>query len=256
MVLLCTVSPNNMLSNDLISIREATKQLGVSIDTLRRWDAAGRLPSVRSGPRGHRFYRQTDINLFLRNESALAKQWAIASVGVTPPNDVYCPTRDVFQARLERLQHSLENIVPDSARYLLSAIAGEIGNNSFDHNLGNWPDITGIYFSYDLNNRNIVLADRGQGILKTLRHARPQLTNAGEALKVAFTETISGRTPEARGNGLKFVRKVIIENPFTLKFQTGDAKLFLKEHDNNISILPAGEYIRGCIAIIGFEKRT
>jgi hypothetical protein len=145
-------------------------------------------------------------------------------------------------------------MVPDFARYLLSAITGEIGNNSFDHNLGNWPDITGIYFSYDINNRNIVLADRGQGILKTLRRARPQLTSASEALKVAFTETISGRLPEARGNGLKFVRKVVIENPFTLKFQTGDAEIFLKEHDNDIITFPSEEYVRGCIAVIGFEK--
>ncbi len=242
------------MQNKLIPIGEAARKLGVSIKTLRRWDINDRLPSTRSGPRGHRFYRQTDIDLFLRDESALARQWATASVGVIPPNDVYCPTRDVFQARLEKLQYSLKNIVPDSARYLLSAIAGEIGNNSFDHNLGNWPDITGIYFSYDISNRNIVLADRGQGILKTLRRARPQLTSASEALKVAFTETISGRLPEARGNGLKFVRKVVIENPFTLKFQTGDAKIFLKEGDNDIITSSAEEYVKGCIAIIGFEK--
>lgn len=242
------------MQNKLVAIGKAAKKLGVSINTLRRWDATGRLPSTRSGPKGHRFYRQIDINLFLRNESALAKQWAIAPLGVIPPNDVYCPTRDVFQARLEKLQHSLENIVPDSARYLLSAITGEIGNNSFDHNLGNWPDVAGVYFSYDINNRNILLADRGQGILKTLKRARPQLTTASEALKVAFTETISGRAPEARGNGLKFVRKVITENSFTLEFQTGDAKIFLKEGDKDIVTFLADEHVGGCIAIIGFEK--
>lgn len=244
-----------MSATSLISISETSKRLGVSIDTLRRWDVAGRLPSIRSGPRGHRFYRQADISLFLRNESALAKQWAMAPVGVTPPSEAYCPTRDIFQARLEKLQRSFEGIVPDSARYLLSAIAGEIGNNSFDHNLGNWPDVIGIYFFYDLNNRNIVLADRGQGILKTLRRAKPQLTTASEALKVAFTETISGRTSEARGNGLKFVRKVITENPFTLKFQTEDAEISLKEGDVDVTTFLADEYIRGCIAIIGFEKQ-
>ena len=98
------------------------------------------------------------------------------------------------------------------------------------------------------------MADRGQGILTTLKRIRPELTDASQALKVAFTETVSGRFPEARGNGLKFVRAVIIENPFTLKFQTGDASLFLKEYDKELSISRGEEYIRGCIAIIGFEN--
>lgn len=241
------------MPNSLISIGVAAKQLGTSIDTLRRWDSANRLPSIRSGPRGHRFYRQADIDLYLRNESSLAKEWAMTPAGILPANDVYCQTRDVFQARLERLQHTLTGKVSESAVSLLSAVAGEIGNNSFDHNLGNWPDVTGIYFSYDMRNKNIVLADRGQGILATLKRVRPELTTASEALKVAFTETVSGRLPEARGNGLKFVRAVIIENPFTLQFLTGDASLFLKKDDPDVPISQVEEYIRGCIAIIGFE---
>lgn len=241
------------MPNSLISIGVVAKQLGTSIDTLRRWDTTHRLPSIRSGPLGHRFYRQADIDLFLRNESALAKQWAMAPIGIPPSNDVYCQTRDVFQARLEKLQHVLQGKVSESAVSLLSAVAGEIGNNSFDHNLGNWPDVTGIYFSLDSRNKNIVLADRGQGILATLKRVRPELVDASEALKVAFTETVSGRFPEARGNGLKFVRAVIIENPFTLKFQTGDAFLSLKEYDKDLSMSHTEEYIRGCIAIIGFE---
>lgn len=241
------------MPNSLISIGKTAKQLGTSIDTLRRWDRANRLPSVRSGPRGHRFYKQTDVDLFIRNDSSLARQWAMAQTGISPSNEVYCQTRDVFQARLESLQHILAGKVSESSVSLLCAIAGEIGNNSFDHNLGNWPDVAGIYFSYNLKNKNIVLADRGLGILTTLKRVRPELNNATDALKVAFTETISGRLPEARGNGLKFVRAVITENPFTLTFQTGDASLFLKMHNKDLSISRGEEYMRGCIAIIGFE---
>ncbi len=189
----------------------------------------------------------------MRNESSLARQWILTPIGALPSNDVYCQTRDVFQARLEKLQHALAGKVPESAVSLLSAVAGEIGNNSFDHNLGNWPDITGIYFSYDARNRNIVLADRGLGILATLKRVRPELNDSSEALKIAFTETVSGRFPEARGNGLKFVRSVIIENPFTLKFQTGDASLFLKEHDKDLSVSQTEEYFGGCLAVIGYE---
>lgn len=243
------------MPNSLISIGEVAKQLGTSIDSLRRWDKTNRLPSIRSGPRGRRYYKQSDIDLFLRDASALARQWAMAAVGAPPADDVYCQTRDVFQARLERLQTNLQGKVPESAVSLLGAVAGEIGNNSFDHNIGNWPDIPGIYFAYDMRNKNIVLADRGQGILATLKRVRPELSNASEALKVAFTETVSGRLPEARGNGLKFVRSVIVGNPFTLKFQTGDASLSLKEHDTGILISQIEESIRGCIAIIGFEEK-
>jgi excisionase family DNA binding protein len=242
------------MSNSLIPIGEAAKQLGISKDTLRRWDATHRLPSIRSGPRGNRFYRQDDINLFLRDESSLAKEWAMAIAGLTPSSDVYCQTRDIFQARLEKLQHTLQSKVSESAVSLLCAVVGEIGNNSFDHNLGNWPDVTGIYFSHDLRNKKIVLADRGLGILATLKRVRPSLNSASEALKVAFTETISGRLPEARGNGLKFVRSVVVDNPFTLKFQTGDASLVLKEYDRDIEVSQTEEIIRGCLAIIGFEN--
>lgn len=241
------------MPKNLIAISEAAKQLGASIDTLRRWDKTYRLSSIRIGPRGHRFYSQEEINRFLRNDSSTAKQWAMAFTGVPPTDDVYCPTRDVFQARLEKLQMVLQGKVPESAVSLLCAIAGEIGNNSFDHNIGNWPDVIGVYFSYNLRNRNIVLADRGLGILKTLKRVKPELNDASEALKVAFTETISGRLPEARGNGLKFVRSVITRNPFTLSFQTGDAVLYLKEDDKRIVVSKTEEQVRGCVAIISFE---
>ncbi len=242
------------MQNKLITVGVAARQLNVSIDTLRRWDRSHRLQSIRSGPRGHRYYKQSDIDLYLQHVGSVAEEWASTPVGYVPQPDVYCQTRDVFQARLEKLQSVLKDKVPMSAVSLLSAVAGEIGNNSFDHNLGSWPDTPGIFFSYDMRIRTIVLADRGQGILATLKRVKPELHTASEALKVAFTETISGRRPEARGNGLKFVRSVIVENPFTLSFQTGDALLYLKQFDADMFIQQAGMFMRGCFATIGFEE--
>lgn len=126
---------------------------------------------------------------------------------------------------------------------------------STDHKLGNWPDVPGIFSHIRCErDRTVVLADRGLGILATLQRVRPQLANAEEALKVAFTERISGRYPETRGNGLKFVRSVIIQNPFTLDFRTGDASLNLKKNDTDIIIKQTDTPIRGCFAIIGFES--
>ena len=200
------------------------------------------------------FFQKAHLRIYLQNVVSVSRQWVSASVGYAPQPDVYCQTRDVFQARLEKLQSVLRDYVPMWAVSLLTAVAGEIGNNSFDHNLGNWPDIPGIFFSYDMRIRTIVLADRGQGILTTLKRVKPQLHTAREALNVAFTETLSGRRPEARGNGLKFVRSVIVENPFTLSFQTGDALLHLKQHDNDVVIKQTNVSIRGCFATIGFEE--
>ena len=244
---------NSSMQNKLIPIGKAAKLLGVSIDTLRRWDLAGRLQSTRSTPRGHRYYRQSDINEYLQDVDTIALNWAQAPQAITPEPDVYCQTRDVFQARLETFQAGLSRISPLATVSLVTAVAGEIGNNSFDHNLGNWADIPGVFFSYSMRSRKVVLADRGIGILATLKRVRPALTGANEALKVAFTETVSGRFPETRGNGLKFVKSIIIANPFTLYFQTGNACLYLKQHDKDIVVQKAKTSIRGCFATIGFE---
>ncbi|MEK7155124.1 MAG: helix-turn-helix domain-containing protein [Patescibacteria group bacterium] len=89
------------MQNKPISIGKAAKLLGVSIDTLRRWDLAGRLPSIRGGSRGHRYYRQSDIDQYLQNNPAIAQKWVEDVQAVEPKPEVYCPTRDVFQARLE-----------------------------------------------------------------------------------------------------------------------------------------------------------
>lgn len=240
----------------LLSIGKAATLLGVSIDTLRRWDAAGRLPSIRSGRLGHRFYKRSEIARFLEEIDVAARGWAKSTTAREPDPDLYCQTRDVFQARLEKFQQELTRVAPIEVVSLVTAVAGEIGNNSFDHNLGNWPDIPGIFFSYSIRDRKLVLADRGQGILTTLKRVRAELTSSSEAIKVAFTETVSGRYPETRGNGLKFVRSIIVNNPFSLCFQTGDAQLYLRKDDEWLDIQPVESKINGCFALINFEEFT
>lgn len=135
---------------------------------------------------------------------------------------------------------------------LVSSTAGEIGNNSFDHNLGLWRDIPGIFFGYDLRKKIVVLADRGQGIWQSLRRVRPTLQNDEEALKVAFTEVVTGRAPEQRGNGLKYVRRIMTKNPMELFFQTGSARLKLKNGDSEIVVEKNDTIIDGCLARIHF----
>ena len=240
------------MSEEYLNIGDASKLLGVSIDTLRRWDESGKFKATRTSG-GHRTYREHDIEIFLNDLSSLALEWVSLPEPLELPSSFYCPINPIFQARLVKLQTALKSD-PSTPEYfsLLVAIAGEIGNNSFDHNIGNWPDLPGVFFAFDTHKRQIVLADRGQGILQTLKRVRPGLPNHTEALRVAFTEILSGREPEARGNGLKFVRKIIQDYPINLVFQTGDASLHLKEKQKELAQLINPIAIHGCLAIITY----
>ena len=122
----------------------------------------------------------------------------------------------------------------------------------FAHNLGNWPDTSGYFFGYDLQKQVIVLADRGLGILETLRRVRPNLPSHVAAVEVAFTEFISGRAPEKRGNGLKLVREVVSTQPIDLFFTTGDAEVRMQDSKKDFHVARGEGGIRGCLAKIEF----
>lgn len=240
-----------MNSDFLISIGETAIRLGVSVDTLRRWDKSGKLPAIRKN--NIRYYLEKDIDIFLNELSVIAFDWASMNVPVEIPNIFYCQDSSIFQSRLLKMQDAfIRVLVSDDILFLLVAITGEIGNNSFDHNLGNWSDIPGIFFGYDINKREIVLADRGQGLLKTLQRVKTNLNNNKDALNIAFTESISGRSPENRGNGLKFVRKSVLNNPIDLFYQSGDYQLEITRQNHKMEIKKSKQFIRGCIAIIKF----
>ncbi|MDO8593014.1 MAG: hypothetical protein Q7R92_04595 [bacterium] len=166
----------------------------------------------------------------------------------------YCATRDIFQARLDKMTNSLLNAkkISEEDVYILTAIAGEIGNNSFDHNLGSWPDVMGVFFGYELADGEIkiALADRGQGLLATLKRVKPELKNDSEALITAFNERISGRAPEPRGNGLKFVKENIKDRKMHLLFVTGQARA---ELNDKMIVEEVNENITGSLALITYK---
>lgn len=239
------------IEEKLLTIGQAAEILGVSVDTLRRWDKSGKLVAIRKRGGVHRYYRQKDLEIFASDIVKLAHDWT--TDGSAIPSTFYCADSSVFQARLSKLQTALIKAgIADQLVPLVVAVAGEIGDNSFDHNLGNWPDTPGVFFGYDVAQRQIVLADRGLGILATLRRVRPELKNHVAALRVAFTEIVSGRAPEARGNGLKFVRQVVAAYPMSLLFRSGDAELRLNHDNQKLFIIRSASEIRGCFALIGF----
>lgn len=243
----------NNMSNNLIPIKEAASMLGVSIDTLRRWEEEGKIKSIRFTERGHRYYNIDLIQVMLSDLFKAAKDWVLSPESFEPK--FYCPDTTSFQTRLNRMEAEMQNIPEFNEEFsLVTSMVGEIGNNSFDHNLGAWPDVRGIFFAYDLNKRQVVLADRGQGILTTLKRVRPDLSSNKEALRVAFTEKISGRAPENRGNGLKYVRLVISQLaesiPTRLYFQTGDAAVAIKRGDKDFQMFDSDYAFRGCLVLI------
>jgi len=181
--------------------------------------------------------------------------WVMADKNNLPnSNEEYCETRDIFQARLDKTLNGLLNSgkINEETVYILAAIVGEIGNNSFDHNIGSWPDIMGVFFGYELvdGELKITLADRGQGLLATLKRVKPELKNDSEALFTAFNERISGRAPEPRGNGLKFVKENIKNRKMHLLFRSGFASA---ELNDKMKIEEVGENIRGSLAIITYQ---
>ena len=154
--------------------------------------------------------------------------------------DYFCSTRDIFQARLD-------SFIARTQQYLISAIIGEIGSNTFDHNWDyekGYP--RGVYFNSDDINC-LILADYGRGIKKSLAAVRNCESDL-EALKVAFTEQISGRAPEQRGNGLKFVLESVTSKKWYLYFQSGNACCIIENGVANFSLVDTS--YTGCLAIL------
>ena len=52
--------------DDSLPIGDAARRLGVSVDTLREWDATGKLPSAYRTPGNQRRYRRADIEALIQ----------------------------------------------------------------------------------------------------------------------------------------------------------------------------------------------
>lgn len=236
-----------------VRIGKAAQILGVSIQTLRNWEKSGKLRAERSNGR-QRFYTLKNLNSFTINLKTLGLAWAISAVPPELANEYYCERPDRFTSRVAKMGTEFQRagtISVDTAS-LLTLMAGEIGDNSFAHNVGNWGDVPGVFFGYDINKRIIVLADRGRGVKTTLLHVRPNIITDMDALRVAFTEIVSGRNPEKRGNGLKVVRSVAETNKISLMFRSGIGLVTIKGDHGVMKITMAESNIRGVYAVIEF----
>ena len=69
---------------------------------------------------------------------------------------------------------------------------------------------------------------------------------------VAFTEIVSGRNPEKRGNGLKVVRDVMESKKIGLLFRSGLGIVNIPKEPGKMRIDMTNENIRGTYAVITF----
>jgi len=154
----------------------------------------------------------------------------------------FSETRDIFSARMQ-------SYILETKKYLEAAIIGEIGNNTFDHNFIFEDNcLRGVYCDLSYNQKYIILADFGKGIKQSLLPVVPSISSDLEALNIAFTKQISGRSPEQRGNGLKFVSESITQNNWYLFFQSGFASCSIDI--NGIIFNEMANSIKGCLAVL------
>jgi excisionase family DNA binding protein len=63
-----------VVADRLLGIREVADLFGVDITTIRRWEQAGYLQSVRVGLRGHRRYHAADVEALLESRAGLREE--------------------------------------------------------------------------------------------------------------------------------------------------------------------------------------
>lgn len=169
----------------------------------------------------------------------------IETASLEKNSDYFCISRDIFQARLD-------SFILKTNKYLESALIGEVGNNTFDHN---WKflegKMRGAYFNFSFYNKYIVLADYGRGIKDSLSSVI-KLSNDIEAVETGFTKQISGRKPEQRGNGLKFVAETIVERKWKMFFQSGNGCCIIQ--NGKLYFSQADTFYPGCFAIFDFSE--
>jgi len=130
-------------------------------------------------------------------------------------NASYSENRGQSLARLSGWKKFCElNHLTNPGLSQLIACLGELTNNSYDHNIGHWHDLPGCYVSWsaDKNYIRFGVADRGRGIINSLKPVLENNVDENTIMSTAFEKVVSGRSPEQRGNGLKFIRAQILSS--------------------------------------------
>ncbi len=148
----------------------------------------------------------------------------------------HCEYRDELDGKLEKFMEMFKNFgLNEYDARLATALVGELGNNTFDHNLGSWPtDISGCIIvaqNYPTKKKiQVAIGDPGIGFLGSLKAAFPNLKTDIEAIKKGLGGN-TGRIGELRGNGLKLIQRWTIDNfSGKLAIQSGEGLAIVDEN--------------------------
>lgn len=121
-----------------------------------------------------------------------------------------------FYGSYEAIIASLKKIgVSEDMSMLVSSSLGEIIDNAFSHNIGQWSNDIGPLVTALMQNDSqkreltISICDFGVGFLHTLRNNYPEISTEKEAIQLALKANTTGRPNQRGGNGLLFLQKNI-----------------------------------------------
>lgn len=176
-----------------------------------------------SNPNTLRYLRRMRLDELLmelgydRQSTMLSKTEVLREDSDVQELSTRCNRRDEFDVRLGRFLNLFEKfgLHKDDARRA-TALIGELGNNVFDHNSGNWPtNIPGCVIAvrnYLTQRRlEVVVGDPGIGFLGSLKAAFPEIKTDVEAVKKGLAG-YTGRVGERRGNGLRLIQDWTVNN--------------------------------------------
>lgn len=131
----------------------------------------------------------------------------------TPPKDtggILCSMPEDLFRRFELTADIVARLLPKAELSALLDVMARLAGNAFDHNDGHWHEAPGCWLETQLVGKRlwICVADRGQGVLRSLRRAHPDIPDEQAALAAAFERTISGSG--RKGEGLKKVRATVM----------------------------------------------
>lgn len=130
---------------------------------------------------------------------------------------MHCLYRDEFNARLGRFITMFKTFgLNENDAQRATSLVGELGNNVFDHNLGNWPtNISGCIIAAQhypsTKTIEIAVGDPGVGFYGSLKAAFPEINNDIDAIKLGLAGN-TGRIGEIRGNGLRLIQQWTLQN--------------------------------------------
>jgi hypothetical protein len=140
---------------------------------------------------------------------------------------LHCIFRDELDGRLGKIKRMFAHLgLNEPETSMAASLVGELGNNVFDHNDGQWPgSVRGAIILAQSNPRQgkieVVVCDPGIGFRRSLAGHQPVASDA-DAIKLGLSG-VTGRIGEPRGQGLRIVQNWTINNfDGIVRIQSGD----------------------------------